>query len=149
MRPILLVEDNKDDVLFIKRAMEKAGITNPLHVASDGKEAIEYLEKIAADSTVTGPPSPVLVLLDLQLPRVRGMEVLKWIRQQETLRTLIVIIHSSSHLDIDITQAYQLGANSFLVKAPAAAELARMMKLIKEYWLELNASVTDEAGKSV
>jgi CheY-like chemotaxis protein len=149
MRPILLVEDNKDDVLFIKRAMEKAGIVHPLHVACDGKLAIEYLEKITADLTVTGPPIPVLVLLDLQLPHVRGMDVLKWIREQKNLRTLIVIIHSSSHLDIDITQAYQLGANSFLVKAPAAAELARMMKLIKEYWLELNASVTDEAGKSV
>jgi|HubBroStandDraft_1064217.scaffolds.fasta_scaffold67767_2 CheY-like chemotaxis protein len=149
MRPILLVEDNRDDVLFMKRAMEKAGIINPLHVASDGKEAIEYLEKIAADSTVAGPPLPALVLLDLQLPYVRGMDVLKWIREQPALRALIVIIHSSSHLDVDIAQAYRLGANSFLVKAPAAAELARMMKLIKEYWLELNASIPDEAGKSV
>lgn len=149
MRPILLVEDNRDDVLFIKRAMEKAGIVNPLHVASDGKDAIEYLEKIIANSTIARHPLPALVLLDLQLPCVRGMDVLKWIREQAALRTLIVIIHSSSHLDVDIAGAYRLGANSFLVKAPASAELIRMMKLIKEYWLELNASASDEAGKSV
>ena len=149
MRPILLVEDNRDDVLFIKRAMEKAGIVNPLHVASDGKDAIEYLEKIIANSTIARHPLPALVLLDLQLPCVRGMDVLKWIREQAALRTLIVIIHSSSHLDVDIAEAYRLGANSFLVKAPASAELIRMMKLIKEYWLELNASASDEAGKSV
>ena len=147
MRPILLVEDNKDDVLFISRAMEKAGVLHPLHVARDGKEAITYLEKITNGSSAH--VLPILVLLDLQLPLVRGLDVLKWIREQAGLRTLIVVIHSSSHLDIDIARAYQYGANSFLVKASSAAELARMMKLLKEYWLELNASALGDPTSSL
>ena len=147
MRPILLVEDNKDDVLFVKRALEKAGVSHPLHIACDGKEAIEYFEKYTGRSD--GHSLPVLVLLDLQLPHIRGLDVLKWIREQAALRTIIVIIHSSSHLDIDITRAYHLGANSFLVKASSAAELARMMKLIKEYWLELNASVSSDPSAAL
>jgi len=139
MRPILLVEDNKDDVVFITRAMVKAGIAHPVHVASDGREAISRLEKMTCGAGAH--EMPILVLLDLQLPLVSGLDVLKWIREQDALRTLVVVIHTSSHLDVDIARAYQYGANSFLVKASAAAELARMMKLIKEYWLELNASV--------
>jgi len=149
MRPILLVEDNDDDVFFVKRAFQKVGIVHPLEVAPDGKAAIEFLEKFTGDMALAGSPLPAVVLLDLQLPHVRGLDVLKWIRQQKTLRALIVVVHTSSHLDVDISQAYELGANSYLVKTPVAAELSRMIQLIKEYWLELNASVFDRAGKPV
>lgn len=149
MRPILLVEDSPDDVLFVKRALEKAGVTHPLHVACDGEKAIDYLKPFVEHPDLAGHPLPILVLLDLQLPHIRGLDVLKWIREQAVLRTLIVIIHSSSHLDIDIERAYQLGANSFLVKASSSEELARMMKLVKAYWLELNASVSEHIATSV
>ena len=148
MRPILLVEDNQDDVLFFRRAMGKAEIIHPLHVASDGGEAIEYLDKFTKPSDSVDEFRPCLVLLDLQLPRVKGMEVLKWIREQPPLRTLIVIIHTSSHLEAEIERAYQLGANSFLVKAPCSDDLVRMLKLVKAYWLELNASVTGDLRSS-
>jgi CheY-like chemotaxis protein len=104
------------------------------------------LEKTTGNSNAH--PIPILVLLDLQLPHVRGLDVLKWIRGQTLLRTMIVVIHSSSHLDIDIARAYQSGANSFLVKSSSASELARMMKLVKEYWLELNASVSSDPTAS-
>jgi len=136
---MLLVEDSQDDVLFFRRAMGKAGVTCPLHVATNGAEAVDYLGKFLQEDAQGF--SPRLVLLDLQLPKIKGLEVLKWIREQPNLRTLIVIIHTSSHLESEIEKAYQLGANSFLVKASCADELVRMLTLIKAYWLELNASV--------
>ncbi|HSI83610.1 MAG: response regulator [Candidatus Methylacidiphilales bacterium] len=148
MRPILLVEDNQDDVLFFRRAMGKAEITHPLHVAWNGAEAIEYLNKFAGVSNPQEGLRPSLVLLDLQLPHVKGMDVLKWIREQPELRTLIVIIHTSSHLEAEIERAYKLGANSFLVKAPCADQLVHMLKLVKAYWLELNASVGGDLRSS-
>jgi len=136
---MLLVEDNQDDVLFFRRAMGKAGVTCPLHVASNGAEAIDYLSKFLQDAAQDF--WPCLVLLDLQLPKIKGLEVLKWIREQPSLRTLIVIIHTSSHLESEIELAYQLGANSFLVKASSGEALIRMLTLIKAYWLDMNASV--------
>jgi CheY-like chemotaxis protein len=140
MSPFLLVEDSPDDVLFVRRAMGKAGITNPLHVAANGEEAIQYLTKLVEDAS--NGQRPCLVLLDLQLPQIKGLDVLKWIREHPELQTLIVVIHSSSHLEAEIERAYRLGANSFLVKASSGEELTRMMTLVKAYWLELNASIS-------
>jgi CheY-like chemotaxis protein len=146
MSPILLVEDSPDDVLFVRRAMSKAGITNPLHIATNGDEAVQYFTKLVKGSS--NAPCPCLVLLDLQLPQIKGLDVLKWIREHPEWQTLIVIIHSSSHLETEIERAYQLGANSFLVKTSSGEELVRMMSLVKAYWLELNVSVSKKIQAS-
>jgi CheY-like chemotaxis protein len=137
-RTILLVEDDDNDVYFMKRAAQQAGILHSLQVAQDGQEALDYLGGLREYADRQRFPLPYLVLLDLKLPRVMGFEVLKWIRQQPELRTSIVIVLSSSELGPDIERAYQLGANSYLVKPSTPDELTEMITRIKHYWLELN-----------
>ena len=137
---ILLVEDDSNDVFFMKRAMKLAGMLNPVHVASDGRQAIHYLDGAGEYGNRKKFPLPCLVLLDLKLPHVMGLDVLKWIREQPELRTLIVLILTSSKLPPDISKAYFLGANSYLVKPSEPEELPEMVRIIKHYWLELNQS---------
>ena len=139
-RTILLVEDDSNDVFFMKRAMKLAGILNPVHVVDDGRRAIHYLDGAGEYSNRTKFPLPCLVLLDLKLPHVMGLEVLKWIREQPELRTVIVLVFTASKLPPDISKAYFLGANSYLVKPSEPDELIRMVRLIKQYWLDLNHS---------
>lgn len=139
MKPILVVEDSEDDILFLRRTIDQIGLENPIQVVTDGERAIEHLKKILINSDRERFPLPCLVLLDLKMPVISGLDVLKWIRQQEALKTLIVVILSSSNLDSDISLAYRLGANSFLVKSSSSEQLRKMMHMVKEYWLELNA----------
>jgi CheY-like chemotaxis protein len=135
---ILLVEDDANDVFFMKRAMKLAGMPNPVQVASDGRQAIHYLDGTGEYSDRARFPLPSLVLLDLKLPHVMGLDVLKWIRKQPDLRMIIVLIFTSSKLPADIQKAYFLGANSYLVKPSEPEELAQRIKLIKRYWMEIN-----------
>lgn len=137
-QPVLLVEDNPDDVFFMRRAFKVAGIANGLEVAEDGRAATEYLSAAGSFSDRQKFPLPCLILLDLKLPHVPGLEVLKWIREQPHLRRIVVIVLTSSHLDVDIERAYSLGANSYLVKPPNASSLNDMVRRIKEYWFEMN-----------
>lgn len=125
---VLLVEDNPDDVFMIKRAFDKAKITNPLDVAKDGEEAISYLQE----------NKPVLVLLDLKLPKVSGFEVLKWVKSKERLKRIPVVVLTSSRNGDDINKAYDLGANSYLVKPVRFENLLNLTKHINIYWLILN-----------
>ena len=135
---ILLVEDDANDVYFMKRAARKAGILDSLHVAQDGQEAMDYLRGFGEYADRQRFPLPSLVLLDLKLPRVMGFEVLKWIRQQPALKSIIVIILTSSQEQPDVDLAYRLGANSYLVKPPTPDRLTEMIARIKQYWLDLN-----------
>jgi CheY-like chemotaxis protein len=135
---ILLIEDSPDDVFFLQNAFKVAGILNPLHVAQDGKEAKDYLGGQGAFTDREQFPLPCLMLLDLKLPRVMGLEVLKWIRAQPELHNLIVIILTSSQLAPDIEMAYALGVNAYLVKPSSTAELQEIAVGIKKFWLNLN-----------
>ena len=137
-RTILLVEDDENDVFFFKRAMKLAGILNPLHVAPDGRQAIDYLKGTGAYADRTEFPLPSLVLLDLKLPHVMGLDVLKWIRAQPGLQSVIVIVFTSSKLAPDIDTAYRLGANSYVAKPSSPGSLQAMLLVIKQYWLDLN-----------
>jgi len=130
---ILHVEDNPDDVMLMNLAFNRAGISARLHVVNDGDEAITVLEK----STLNGGP-PVCVLLDVKLPRVSGLEVLAWIREQPRLRRLPVILLTSSSQTADINRAYDLGANSFLVKPPDLDSLTQLVKTVAHYWVQTN-----------
>jgi CheY-like chemotaxis protein len=135
---ILLVEDEVNDVFFMKHAFLEIGLTNPMQVATNGWEAINYLSGKDEYADRERFPLPCLVLLDLKLPRVMGLEVLKWIREQSELKTVIVIILSSSQLTPDIEWAYRLGANAYLVKPSTPPELRELATGIKLFWLKLN-----------
>src|SRR5205814_7138433 len=106
---ILLVEDDENDVFFFQRALNRAGTTSRLQVAHDGQEAIDYLRGAGKFAERAKFPQPGLILLDLKLPFVMGLEVLKWIRQQSDLFPIVVIL-SSSRQDDDVDAAYRLGA---------------------------------------
>jgi CheY-like chemotaxis protein len=137
-KTILLVEDEDNDVFLMRRAARAVGIENPFRVAYNGQEAIDYLSGVGQYMDRLRFPVPCVILLDLKLPRVMGLEVLKWIREQPELRTVVVIVVSSSSLDSDIQTAYRLGANSYLIKPCTYEQLSEMMTGIKLYWLDLN-----------
>jgi len=121
---LLLVEDNPDDVLFLKRAFAAAGLQCTLDVAEDGQEAVE---KLAARR-------PTHVLLDLKLPRRPGLEVLAWLRLQPALAGLPVIILTSSNVKSDADRARELGVDAFLVKPISTRELRSIVDLIAQRW---------------
>jgi len=135
---ILLVEDSEDDVFFMKRALELAGVNNPLQVVMDGQAALDYLAGQDKFADRVSYPLPGLVLLDLRMPLVPGFEVLKWMREQSHLCCVPVIVFTSSRQDSDMLSAYALGANSFLVKPSDANELVNIVKAISGYWLRYN-----------
>src|SRR5215831_8670358 len=106
---VLYVEDDEIDVLMMRRAWERAGLSNPLHVVSDGQEAEDYLSGEGQYANRGMCPTPALVLLDLRLPKITGLDLLKWIRAQPTLRTLHVVVLSSSDLPQEVQRTKALG----------------------------------------
>ena len=142
---ILLVEDDPNDVLLTQRAFAQASLVNPLRVVMDGDAAINYLAGRAPYDDRTRYPIPSLILLDLKLPRRSGLEVLKWLREQEDLKAIPVIILTSSQQSQDIDRAYELGANSYLVKPVGFDGLLDMVKAIGMYWVLLNRTPEGQA----
>jgi len=135
---ILLVEDDPNDVLLLKRAFRRANIVNPLQVIADGEAAVHYLSGVGTYADRQSYPLPVLMLLDLKLPRRSGHEVLAWLRQQPGLKRLPVVVLTSSQEHIDIDKAYDLGANSYLVKPVGFDALIEMVRKLNMYWLTIN-----------
>ena len=135
---ILHVEDSEEDVFFLQYAFKRAEIANPVQVARDGQEAIDYLAGHGKFSHRHEYPMPGLVLLDLKLPRKMGSEVLHWIRAQPPLKKLLVIILSSSAQKSDVDRSYEIGANAFLVKPSSADTLTDMARALKHFWLTHN-----------
>jgi CheY-like chemotaxis protein len=142
---ILLAEDNSTDALMIRRAFTKAKLQGALEVADDGDKAVAYLSGQGKFADRVSHPLPVLLLLDLKLPRRSGFEVLAWIRQQAELKRLPVVVLTSSEESTDINRAYDLGANSYLVKPVDFDALLHMVKALGLYWLLLNED--PEVGK--
>jgi len=132
---ILLAEDDDDHVLLVRRAFKSAHLINPLHVVRDGEEAIAYLQGEGPYINRAEYPLPALLLLDLKMPRKNGFEVLKWIRLQPGLRTLRVIVLTSSGEMHDVNLAYLLGANSFLEKPADFERFVSVVHAIQGYWL--------------
>lgn len=135
-RTILLVEDNKDDVFLMKRALQDARITNPVVVVETGNEAMDYLGGVGKFADRESYPLPAVVFLDLKLPFVYGHEVLAWIRRQREFESLVVIVLTSSNEASDLSRCYSLGANSYLVKPPTVQQLEALVKAFKWQWLE-------------
>jgi CheY-like chemotaxis protein len=137
-RTILYVEDEENDVFFMQHAWKKAGISNPLKIVTDGEQALQYLAGEGKYANRDEYPLPSLVLLDLKLPKMDGLEVLQWIRTQPAIQTLAVIILSSSNRPEDLRAAYARGANSFLVKPSTPGGLAGVVASVKDYWSNSN-----------
>ncbi len=142
-KSILVVEDVTTDARLIERSMKKAKVCNPLIFVSDGEMAIEYLAQ-RVKSSDTGFGLPVLILLDLKLPKKDGFEVLNWIKQQPVLRRIPIVVLTSSSLSPDINRAYDLGANSYLVKPVENDALIEMFRKLDVYWLLLNEPPRNE-----
>jgi len=130
---ILLVEDNPDDVTLTMRALKSHNITNDVVVAQDGVEAIDYLFGAKAKADL-----PAVVLLDLKLPKINGMEVLQRIRSEERTRLLPVVILTSSDEERDIIDGYSLGANSYVRKPVDFVEFTKAAQQLGLYWLLMN-----------
>jgi CheY-like chemotaxis protein len=135
---ILLAEDREDDVVLIRKAFREAGLANPFYVVRDGEEAIDYLKGEGKFSNREEYPLPDLLLLDLKMPRLDGFEVLRWIRQEAGMDTLRIIVLTSSESMADVNSAYQLGANSFLVKPLEFERFVETSKMFSRYWLNLD-----------
>jgi DNA-binding response OmpR family regulator len=136
---ILVVEDDENDVFFLQNAFNNAGILTSVHVARDGRQAINYLDGAGAFADREEFPLPLLIFLDLKLPQVMGLDVLRWIRAKPEL-SMPVIILSASRNEADIEAAYRLGANAYLVKPNAVRKLLEMVRAVKDFWLTHNIS---------
>lgn len=135
---LLLVEDNEDDAFFMRRALKDAGVTTPVVHVEDGRQAIDYLSGSGSYAERGKFPLPSIVFLDLKLPFKTGLQVLEWIRQQPHFAKLIVIVLTSSSEPVDLKRAYQLGANSYVVKPPTTEQLLDLAKAFKLWWLTMN-----------
>ncbi len=137
-RVILLVEDNPSDIALTQRALVKSAIKNPLVVAEDGQQALDFLFGTGAHAgRDTGDP-PILILLDLKLPRIDGLEVLRRIRANPRTRRILVVILTSSSEEQDIAAGYDLGSNSYIRKPVDFHQFAEVIKQLGLYWLVIN-----------
>ncbi len=137
-QPILIVEDLPTDARLIERSLKKARIANPLAFVPDGQQAIDYLSGEGLYTDRSAHPLPVLMLLDLKLPLRDGFDVLEWTRSQDGLKRLPIIVLTSSARSPDVNRAYDLGANSYLVKPVDGDALVDMFRQLDLYWFVLN-----------
>ncbi len=145
---ILLVEDDPNDVFLMKRALKGAAIANPLKIAEDGQQAIDYLAGKDKFANRNEFPIPNLVFLDLKLPYKSGFEVLQWIGNQTHLDSTLVIVLTSSSEEKDIKETYRLGARSFLVKPPNPTMLSELLGSLKDYWMTRNEFTAPDQSSS-
>jgi CheY-like chemotaxis protein len=138
---ILLVEDNEDDILLTERAFKKNNIVNKIIVCRDGEEALDYLFRQGPFAELPESETPQLILLDLKLPKLGGLEVLKALRQNERTKLLPVVVLTSSREEADIVESYSLGANSYIRKPVDFEKFSMAIRQLGLYWLVLNESV--------
>ena len=134
--PILLVEDNPADLDLTIRAFSLSNLTNPINVARDGEEALEFIQRWEQ-----GEALPVVILLDLKLPKIDGLEVLKTIKTHPEFNTIPIVVLTSSAESSDMKTAYKLGANSYIVKPVDFEKFIEVAKHIELYWSVLNKPV--------
>ncbi len=142
---ILLAEDDPNDVLLIQRAFQKAGMRQLLRVVRDGQQAIEYLSGQGNYANRERFPLPFMLLLDLKMPGIDGFEVLRWVRAHAESKRLLVVVLTSSNLQSDVDRAYDLGANSYLVKPVAFDEMVNLVQRFEAYWSEINRTPSSPA----
>ena len=134
---ILLVEDNPDDVFLTQRALKKSNIANNLAVVTDGQEALDYLFGTGAFEAEP-PKSPCIILLDLKLPKVGGLEILQRVRSDQRTRLIPVVVLTTSNEERDLVESYSLGANSYIRKPVDFDQFVDAVAQLGLYWLVLN-----------
>jgi CheY-like chemotaxis protein len=137
---IMLIEDETADALLIRRAFEKAGVENPIQTLDHGDKALAYLEGIGEYQNRAKYPLPIFIMLDLKLPGMMGLQLLKWIRSRKDLRLIPIVVLTVSEDDVDVKSAYEAGANSYLLKPGERDEVFRVIAQVQEYWLQRNIS---------
>jgi CheY-like chemotaxis protein len=135
---VLLVEDDENDVLLFQRAARQAAIQNPVMLARDGQEAIDYLSGREQFADRARFPFPCLMVLDIKMPRKTGLDVLEWMSGEADIGIVPVVVFSSSTRAEDVERAYRLGANAFLVKPSSVERRAELARAIKSFWLDFN-----------
>jgi CheY-like chemotaxis protein len=135
---ILQVEDEEADIFLLRHVFERAGITCPVRAVTDGQMALDYLTGAGKFADRRQYPLPCLVLLDLNLPKRAGLEVLAWIRAHPQFNHLVVVLFSSSALPEDLKRAYALGANSYIEKPSGMERTLELAQLLKGWWLGVN-----------
>jgi two-component system response regulator len=147
MKPILilLVEDNPDHVLIIKRALELNNVLNEVRVVEDGQEALDYLYRRGRYADPEAAPRPGLILLDIKLPKVDGFEVLKQIKSDPMLKMIPIIMLTSSEQEADVVRSYLNGANSYIVKSIRFTEFVEKVREVKLYWIMVNTLPPESA----
>ena len=135
--PVLIVDDDDNDIYLLERALASVGIGHPLQVSHNGDEAIAQLTEALRAAQAGSGRVPRLMILDLKMPLLTGLDVLHWLRAQPLLRTLPVIMFSSSAHRYDIERAYLLGANAFVVKPASVAQRVEFARHVRSFWLEL------------
>jgi len=146
--PILLIEDDPDDIEITRRAFKKGNLLNPLYVVRDGEEAMEYLNKEGRYIDKTSAPRPGLILLDLNMPRMDGREVLKRIKKDDCLRRIPTVVLTTSKQEEDVIRSYDCGANTYISKPLCFNDFIDALQIIGKYWLAL-AEIPANGGKVV
>jgi CheY-like chemotaxis protein len=132
--PILLADDDEDDIFAAKRVWDKNRIANPLYIVRDGRECLEYLHREGRYAHPSSAPSPGVLLLDLQMPKLGGLSVLKHIRSDVALRRLPVVILTQCHDKEERMQSYELGANAFIIKPAGVDGLSQVLEAVIAFW---------------
>ena len=148
--PILLAEDDENDIFLMRRALERAGVPNPLFVVHNGQEAIDYLAGTGQFAKRDKFPLPGLMLLDLKMPWMDGFDVLKWVRGHRSFDRLPVVVLTSSKLQADVDQSRELGVYDYRVKPQSFEDLVRLLDDVRKCWLDeryIRASGTGDTGK--
>ena len=130
--PVLIAEDDEDMVFLLERSLRRVGVKNPVKIVTDGEQAVQYLEDDVTHK------SPHLAVLDIKMPLKDGFDVLMRVRDNPKLCRMPVIIFSSSSSESDVARAYDLGANSYVVKPGDTSGLDQVVAMIQEYWLTVN-----------
>jgi len=146
-KSILLVEDNESDELLTLRAFKKSNIANEVQVVRDGAEALDYLFRTGPYAG-QGPAMPTLMLLDLNLPKVSGLDVLRRVRGDERTKILPVVVLTGSREDEDIIRSYSLGANAYVRKPVDFSEFMKAAETLGLFWLLLNETASGRSGPS-
>jgi CheY-like chemotaxis protein len=146
---ILYADDDAEDRMLVKDAWEESRLANDLHFVEDGEELMQYLRRAGKYADLNGTPLPGMILLDLNMPRKDGREALQEIKADARLRSIPVVVLTTSKADEDILRAYDLGVNSFILKPVTFESLVEITKTLSKYWfevVELPPSAQDEAA---
>lgn len=138
LRPVLLVEDNPDDQVLAVRALKRSAIRVPVIIASDGEEALDYMFGTGIYAGRDFRERPALVLLDLKLPKVDGLDVLRRLRDDQRTRTQPIVVLTTSNEESDLRSSYQMHVNSYVRKPVSSEQYDEVMREIGEYWLTIN-----------